>query len=188
MRIASPVLIAFGAFFAIVGGICTAVGLMNLVEHKDQAAVHVSQEFLLVGVLVLGGGVVLLFLGVRSEQWRPTAQELARQKAGDYRNLYFRPVGLLLFVIALGGFIALGIWLNQFLPGIFSGIRSPLGYIFALVFVALLSIRKVRNLVFYTADAPDSSGAIKNDSTAEQSAPADSPRDHGHSDIAVPPA
>jgi hypothetical protein len=182
------VLIAFGAFFALVGGICSGVGLTGLAESDDQIGAQVSEGFLIVGVFVFGGGALLLFLGIRSERWRPTAQELARQKDGDIRTLYFRPVGLLIFVIGLGGFIALGFWLNQFVPGIFAGRRSPLACIFALVMLALLSFRKVRNLVFYTGDKPDASEANKTGSTAEPLVAADRPGDHGHLDTAVPPA
>jgi hypothetical protein len=93
-----------------------------------------------------------LYFGVRGERWRPTRHEIVRQGGGD-REMFLRPGGLVIFLIALGGFVALAIWLEQFAPGI-SGRRSPLNYIFGLVFVSLLSIRKVRNSIFYTGEPP----------------------------------
>jgi hypothetical protein len=186
---------AFGAFFAFAGCIWSGVGLKGLAESKDQIGAQVSEEFLIVGVIVLGGGALLLFFGIRSEPWRPTAQELARQKAGDYRQLYFRPVGLLLLLIALGGFIALGIWVEQYIPGLTKrqGFgHSPLAYVFGIVFLASMAIRRVRNFVFY-AEPPSSPGKSGSNVTerhkedggadpaknpgAEQSAAADRPRE-----------
>jgi hypothetical protein len=171
MRRFSTVFIAFGAFFALVGGIFGFVGLTMLARSKNEIETQTSVESLILGVIVLGVGAILLFLGIRSERWRPTAQELARRQDD---MLYFRPVGLLLFVVVFVAVGSLGLWLDQFLPGLASGRRSPLAYILTLGFLALLSFRKVRNLVFYTRDAPDADEAKKAGSAGEPSAAADS--------------
>jgi uncharacterized membrane-anchored protein len=103
---------------------------------------------IVLGPLTVVGGLVAYALR------RPTAKDLASQKANDYRTWHFRPVGLLLLVLALGGFVALANWAEQYIPGINTGRRPLSGYVFGLVCLALLSFRKVRNLVFYTAEIP----------------------------------
>ncbi len=102
---------------------------------------------------------------------RPTTKELASQKSDDYRTWHFRPVGLLILAIGLVAFVALGNWAEQSIPGINSGRRPLSGYIFALVCLALLSFRKVRNLIFYTDETPkQKAGEDKSEVRAEPSA------------------
>jgi hypothetical protein len=120
---------------------------------------------------------------------RPTSNELASQKAGDYRTWHFRPAGLLILVIALVGFGALGSRAEQYVPGSNSGRRPISGYVFALVCIALLSMRTVRNLIFYTGQMPEAKEADNRaDHSADPGAPADRPRESGSTDVTAPPA
>lgn len=112
---------------------------------------------LILGPLTFISGLVVYALR------RPTSKDLASQKAGDYRTWHFRPVGLLILVIAVAGFAAVGIWAEQYLPGINAGPRPVWGYVVGVVCLALLSIRQVRNLVFYTAEMPEAKEVDKAD-------------------------
>jgi hypothetical protein len=47
------------------------------------------------------------------------------------------------------------------------------------VFVSLLSIRKVRNRIFYTGETPDADGGNKVDESVDQGAGEDGPRERG---------
>jgi uncharacterized membrane-anchored protein len=111
---------------------------------------------------------------------RPTPNELASQKADDYRTWHFQPAGLLILVIGLAAFVVLGNWAEQYVPHINSGRRPLSGYIFGLVCLALLSFRKVRNLIFYTGEIPKAEPAEdKSEVQAEPGAAADRGRDTG---------
>lgn len=136
MRCASIVLVAFGTFFALVGVICSGVALI----------MELSTEFLVVGLLVLGGGALLLFFGVRSVRWRPTARELASQKPDDMRTWEFKPVGLVLFVALLAVVGGLGYLVGR-----------DFAALLGLPLFALLSLRQVRRLIFYIDDIPQPS-------------------------------
>lgn len=80
---------------------------------------------------------------------RPTPSELAGQKADDYQTWHFRPAGLLILVVALAAFVALVMLGNGAKQS-----HSVYSFIFGLACVALLSIRKVRNWIFYTGGIP----------------------------------
>jgi uncharacterized membrane-anchored protein len=126
---------------------------------------------IILGPLTVVGGLVAYALQ------RPTAKELASQKANDYRTWHFRPVGLLILVVALGGFVALANWAEQYIPSINSGRRPVSCYVFGLVCLALLSFRKVRNLVFYTGQIPEAKEADKAGGSSKRTATAGHPRD-----------
>jgi hypothetical protein len=126
---------------------------------------------IILGPLAVVGGLVAYALQ------RPTAKELAQQKAGDYRTWHFRPVGLLLLILALAGFVALANWAEQYLPGINAGRRPLSGYVFGLLCLALLSFRKIRNLVFYTGEISEVNNADKVGGSTERTTTAGRPRD-----------
>jgi hypothetical protein len=108
---------------------------------------------LAVGPLTFLGGLAAYALR------RPTPTDLALQKPGDYRTWHFRPTGLLLLVVVVSGLVALGNWAESRRPGINSGQRPLTVYVFAIACVAALSVRNVRNVVFYTKETAETNDA-----------------------------
>lgn len=131
-------------------------------------ASYVGFAMIILGPLTFVAGLVVYALQA------PTPEQLAAQNPDNFQTWHFRPRGLLLLFLGLIGFIALGTWAEQYLPGINKGRRPLSGYIFAIVFMALLSIRKVRNWVLYTSKLPQANATSDN---SEQPTEAEQPRD-----------
>src|SRR5947209_5535091 len=66
---------------------------------------------IILGPLTILGGLVAYILR------RPTPEELAKQKVGDYANWHFRLLGILIVIVLVAGFHALGNSADQYVPG-----------------------------------------------------------------------
>jgi hypothetical protein len=157
----------------IAGVLVTLLGFAILIGSLD-GAISMETGFAGFPMIILGPLTIVGGLMVHAFR-RPTAQELASQKARDYRTWQFRPVGLVIFLTALGGFVALGLWIERYVPGFTKRSRpggsSPAGFLFGLVIVSLLSFRRIRNTIFYTKQPRSASTSGSRDGPEIQEPP-----------------
>jgi hypothetical protein len=135
------------------GGLClTAVGFALLLaamgNSRTLEAAYLGFPLIILGPLLFISGLVVYALR------RPTAGELASQKLNDQCTWHFRPLGLAILGICVVLVVIAGNWAEQYIPGIASGRRPLAGYVFALLWLGLLSFRRVRDLLFYTGQCP----------------------------------
>lgn len=148
------------------GLILTPVGFLILFASLGRV---IPREAIFAGfaMIILGPLLFVSGLAVFALQ-RPSPQELAGQKMNDQGTWHIRPVGLLIIILAIGGFVVVAQWLEHYLPGINSGRPSLLGLVFALICAALLSWRKVRHTIFYLGEANQAKEVGKTEDPAER--------------------
>jgi uncharacterized membrane protein YfcA len=100
-------------------------------------------------VLFLLITVAYVLVTLASAFRRPTQAQLRAQRLDDAETWHFRPVGLLTFLAAIGGAVALGLWLQDHLPE--RGARL-FTYVVALLIGASLLFPRVRDFLFYTGE------------------------------------
>ncbi len=137
----------------VVGGLgLTTVGFAILLGAAG-LRLPLEAAFLGFPLLILGPVLFLSGLVVYALR-RPTARELAGQRLSDQRTWQFRPLGLAVLFVGVALVVLAGNWAEQYIPGIASGRRPLAGYAFALLWLGLLSFRRVRDLLFYTGELP----------------------------------
>ena len=92
---------------------------------------------------------VLVTLG--SAFRRPTEAQLRAQRLDDPETWHFRPVGLLTYLGAMGGALALGLWLQNRFPEK-RGVARLVTYGVVILLAASMSLRRVRDFIYYTGE------------------------------------
>jgi hypothetical protein len=102
-------------------------------------------------VLLLLIVTVYVLVTIGSAFRRPTEAQLRAQKLDNPQTWHFRPVGLLTYLGAMGGALALGLWLQDRFPEK-RGVARLLTYGVALLLAASMSLRRMRDFLFYTGE------------------------------------